>query len=119
MSIDFQVAVPTTFWITGFVSTTRALSAAELVACQYNGVVLAGDTRATPLDAGTYTFQVERTLDPAESGSLDCSAASSGAMADLNTLTWEVSVTDLPEPDTLLGSLAAAGTLAGLRHRRS
>lgn len=119
MSIDFQVAVQTTFTITGFVSATRALDAPETVNCQYNGVVLAGDTRATLLDAGTYLFQVERTLFPFESGSLDCSAASSGALADSNRLIWEVVVSGLPEPGAMLASLGAVGMLAALARRRS
>jgi hypothetical protein len=119
MSIHFQVAVQTTFTITGFVSTTRALDEPEVVGCQYNGVVLAGDTRATPLDAGTYTFQVERTLFPFESGSLDCAAASSGAIADSNRLIWEVVVSGLPEPGALLASLTAVGALTGLRRWRT
>lgn len=119
MSIDFAVAVQTTFTITGFVSTTRALDGPEVVSCQYNGVVLAGDTRATLLDAGTYMFQVERTLFPFESGSLDCSAASSGAAADSNRLIWEVVVSGLPEPGALLASLAGVGALAAIRQRRT
>lgn len=120
MRIDFQVASVVTFLLTGQVSTGRSLDDPEVVACQYNGVVLAGDTRATPLDAGTYAFSVERTLYPNETGSLQCAAASSGALGDSNVLTWRVTVEGLdpaPEPGAALAGLAAVAGLVGLRRR--
>jgi hypothetical protein len=119
LSIDFQVAVTTTFTITGHVSTVRALDAPEVISCQYNGVVLAGDSRATPLTAGTYVIDAERTLYPDETGSLECAAASSGALTDGNTLVWEVAVNGLPEPGSALASIAACISLASLARRRS
>ena len=119
MSISFQVATQTTFTITGFVSTGRALDDPEVVNCQYNGVVLAGDTRATPLAAGTYVFQEEHTLYPLETGVLGCSAASSGGMSDSNALTWDVAVNDLPEPGTAAGTLAAVAALGALARSRA
>jgi hypothetical protein len=118
--IDFQVASVVTFLLSGQVSAARSLDAPDVVACQYNGVVLAGDTRATPLDAGTYAFSVERTLFPNETGSLQCAAASSGGLTDSNELAWRVTVEGLdpaPEPDAALASLAALGVLLVLRRR--
>lgn len=117
-AVDFEVAVQATFTIDGYVSTTRDLSSSEIAACQYNGVILAGDTRATPLPAGTYPFHVERTLYPGEVGSLQCAAAASGATADSATVTWHAAVEGLPEPGATLASLAGLGSVAVLTRRR-
>jgi hypothetical protein len=117
MRIDFQVATQRTFTISGFVSTLQDLDGPEVVNCQYNGVVLAGDDRSATLPAGTYHFDVERTLYPGETGSLGCSADSSGATADSNTLVWDVTVTGLPEPGSALAALAAVVSLGALRSR--
>lgn len=117
MGIAFQVATQRTFTISGFVSTAVALEGPEVVNCQYNGVVLAGDDRFATLPAGTYFFDVERTLFPGETGALSCSAASSGATAEANTLVWDVTVTGLPEPGPAHGALAAAIALGLLRSR--
>jgi hypothetical protein len=119
ISISFQVATQTTFTLSGSVSTERALRDEEVVACQYNGVVLAGDSRATPLAPGTYTFDVEHTLYPEETGVLQCAAASSGGMSDANTLTWDVAVNGLPEPGTAAGTLAAVAALAAVARSRA
>jgi hypothetical protein len=117
LRIDFEVASVVTFLLSGEVSTRRDLDAPEVVACTYNGVVLAGDTRATPLGAGTYAFSVERTLFPGEVGSLQCAAASSGGLTDLNELTWRATVEGLdpvPEPGALLASFGALAALLGI-----
>lgn len=118
ISIAFQVAVQTTFTIGGYVSASRDLAASEVISCQYNGVILAGDTRATPLPAGVYGIDVERTLYPGETGTLQCSAASSGGQSDTSTLAWDVAIEGLPEPDAAFGSLASVGVLAVLTRRR-
>lgn len=119
MGINFQVATQRTFTISGFVSTLQDLDGPEVVNCQYNGVILAGDDRFATLPAGTYYFDVERTLYPNETGALGCSANSSGATADSNTLVWDVTVAGLPEPGPALTALAAVASLGTLRrHRR-
>ncbi len=118
MSISFEVETQTTLSLTGFVSTGRELSNPEVVVCQFNGQVLAGDSRATPLAAGTFTFDVERGLFPEETAVIECSAASSGGQANSNTLAWEVTVNGLPEPETTLGTLVGVGALGALARRR-
>ena len=97
----------------------RALDGPEVVACQYNGVVLAGDSRAEPLAPGVYPIDAERTLYPGEVGSLECAAASSGGQSDSNTLEWQVAVEGLPEAESGTGMLAAGGTLAAIKRRRT
>lgn len=119
MGINFQVATQRTLTISGFVSTLFDLEGPEVVNCQYNGVILAGDDRFSTLPGGTYFFDVERTLFPGETGALGCSAASSGADAESNTLVWDVTVTGLPEPGPALGSLVAVVSLALRRRCRS
>lgn len=87
--ITFTVAATTPYTLTGHVSTGRALSAPEVVACQVNGTVLAGDSRATPLAPGTYPFLAERVASAGEPIFIECDAASSGGTSDVNTVTWE------------------------------
>lgn len=119
LRIDFQVAVQTTFKLNGFVSALHDLDEPEVVYCQYNGVVLAGDTRATPLPAGNYLFvDVEKTLYPFETGSLECGAEASGGQIASNTLVWEATVSELPEPGVAFSALAAFGSLATLGRLR-
>ena len=95
--MDFRVAAPTAYTLTGYVSTAVALDEPEVASCQINGVVLAGDTRATPLPAGTYPILDERFLYPEETASLECSAKSSGALGESNEVAFEVAVNGLPE----------------------
>lgn len=117
--MDFRVAVPTAYTLTGYVSTAVALDDPEVASCQINGVVLAGDTRATPLPAGTYPILADRFLYPEETASLECSAKASGALGDSNELAFEVAVNGLPEPDAALASLAGVGSVALLGRRRA
>jgi hypothetical protein len=120
--IRFQVAVQISYTISGFVSTAQALDAAEVAGCQINGTILAGDTRATPLAAGTYRIQAERTLFPAETAVLECSAAASGGQNDSDALAWELTVNGLPEPESALATRTSVGTIAArasLRRWRS
>lgn len=118
VSIRFQVAIETPYTITGFVSTAQALDGPQVVSCQINGTILAGDTRATPLAAGTYLIDAQRTLFPGETAVLECSAAASGGQNDANTLAWEVTVNGLPEPGPALATLTGVGTIAALARRR-
>lgn len=121
LQISFQVDVPTTFAIVGHVSSLRDLAVPEVVACQWNGVVLAGDTRATPLAAGTYPFTEERTVYPLETAVVECAAATSGGMTDRSALSFELVARDVsaPEPDAGLATLAALGTLGALTARKT
>ena len=118
VSIRFQVAVETPYTVTGFVSTAQALDAPQVVSCQINGTILAGDTRATPLAAGTYLIDAQRTLFPGETAVLECSAAASGGQNASNTLAWEVTVNGLPEPESALATLTSVGAIAALARRR-
>ncbi len=88
--ITFQVSEETPYTITGSVSTGRELSEAEVVACQINGTVLAGDSRATTLAPGSYPILREGVVFPGESFAVECSAASSGGTADENTVTFDL-----------------------------
>ncbi|HEV7735351.1 MAG TPA: hypothetical protein VGR62_24475 [Candidatus Binatia bacterium] len=88
--ITFEVSAETPYTITGSVSTGRALSEAEVVACQINGTVLAGDSRATTLAPGVYPILREGVAFPGESLAVECSAASSGGTADANTVTFDL-----------------------------
>jgi len=118
--IDFHVDSISTLRIRGHVSASVALDEPEVVSCQWGGTILAGDDRATPLAAGVYYFDVERTLYPypAEIGSIQCSAAAGGGTLDSNTLDYEILVEGLPEAESSAGMLAMGGALAALRRRR-
>lgn len=119
--IDFHVDTITTLRIRGHVSASVALDEPEVVSCQWGGTILAGDTRATALDAGVYYFDVERTLYPypAEIGSIQCAAAAGGGTLDSNTLEYEILVEGLPEAESSVGMLAAVAALTTLRRRRA
>jgi hypothetical protein len=91
--ITFTVTEQTPYTISGGVHTNRALDEAEVVACQINGRVLAGDSRATPLAAGSYGIAYESVAYPGESLALECAAKSNGGTADANTVTFEATVT--------------------------
>lgn len=91
--ITFTVAEQTPFTIAGGVMTGRALDDAEVVACQINGTVLAGDSRATPLAAGSYGITYQSVAYPGESFALECAANSSGGTGDASTVTFEATVT--------------------------
>lgn len=114
LSISFQVENATTYTLSGYVQTGRELDGPEIVACQIDGVVLAGDSRATPLPAGTYAIDAQRTLYPGETAVLQCAAASSGGSGDSNALAWEVAVEGLPEPGAAASTLLCVGSLAAV-----
>lgn len=91
--ITFTVTEQTPFSIAGSVTTGRELSGPEVVACQINGTVLAGDTRATPLAAGSYAIVYDGVIYPGESFALECAAKSDGGSADTNTVTFDATLT--------------------------
>jgi hypothetical protein len=91
--LTFTVTQQTPFSIAGGVSTGRALSASEVVACQINGTVLAGDTRATPLAAGDYPIVHQGTIYPGETFSLECAARSDGGTSDASTVGFDATLT--------------------------
>jgi hypothetical protein len=90
--ISFTVSEETPYSIGGGVSATRALRDDEVVACQINGTVLAGDTRATPLAAGAYGIAYQSVAFPGETIDLECSAAASGGTADANSVAFDVTL---------------------------
>jgi hypothetical protein len=93
VKITFTVAEQTPFAIAGGVSTGRALSGPEVVTCQLNGTVLAGDTRATPLDAGDYPIVYDSVAFPGETFALECAARSDGGGADASTVGFDATLT--------------------------
>jgi hypothetical protein len=93
IKLTFTVSEQTPFTIAGGVSTGRALSDSEVVACQINGTVLAGDSRATPLPAGDYPIDHQGVISPGESFSLECAARSDGGTADASTVGFDATVT--------------------------
>lgn len=93
VKVTFTVSEETPYTIAGGVSTGRALDEAEVVACQINGRVLAGDSRATPLPAGSYGITYESVAYPGESFALECAAKSNGGTGDASTVSFEATVT--------------------------
>lgn len=92
VKVTFQTTNTTPYSLSGHVQTGRDLSDSEVVACQINGRSLAGDTRATPLTAGQYTFVDSGTFSPQESIFVECAAASSGGTSDGNHSEWELTL---------------------------
>lgn len=96
LEITFQTAVDTPYHISGHVKSAIDLSNSEVVTCQVNGTVLAGDTRATPLMAGVYPFTRDGTAAANEPISVECAAAwGAGATSTVgfsNDLEWELTV---------------------------
>ncbi len=93
IKLTFTVTEQTPFSIAGGVSTGRALSDSEVVACQINGTVLAGDSRATPLPAGDYAIDYQGVIYPGETFALECAARSDGGTNDASTVGFDATLT--------------------------
>jgi hypothetical protein len=121
LSSSFQVVERTCFSPAGHVTTGRDLDNPEVVACQYDGTVLVGDSRAAPLAAGIHAFDDEREVFPGETAVVECAAATSGGQSDTDSLSFEFAVNDLdhvPEPGPAACMLAAACALAPRAQQR-
>ena len=81
VSFQFDASEQSEYRIFGWVKSDRDLSEPELVACQRNGVVLAGDTRATTYALGLQKFEEVRTIYPNDPVTIECGAVASGGAA--------------------------------------
>lgn len=81
MSFRFDASEQSEYRIFGWVKSDRDLSEPELIACQRNGIVLAGDTRATLYPLGLQQFEDVRTIFPNEPVTIECGAVASGGAA--------------------------------------
>lgn len=120
ISLKFSVAEKASYRIWGWIQTPKALTDPELLACLRNGVVLAGDSRATPLASGVYMFDQDREIFPEDPVTIECGAACSAAQGQSDDISWRfiIRFTDAgptcadPTGD---GDTTAADALSALR----
>jgi hypothetical protein len=88
ISLKFSVAEKASYRLWGWIQTPKALSNPELLACLRGGVVLAGDSRATPLESGVYMFDEDREIFPEDPVTIECGAACSAAQGESDNISW-------------------------------
>jgi hypothetical protein len=81
VSYRFDASEQSEYRIVGWLKSDRDLSESELIACQRNGVLLAGDTRATTYPLGLQLFEEVRTIFPNDPVTIECGAVASGGAA--------------------------------------
>jgi hypothetical protein len=92
VQFEFDVSTQSEYRIVGWVSSSRPLLGPELISCQRNGVILAGDTRATPYPGGLQTFDETRTAFPNDPVTILCGAVASGGQTASGTVAWQFAV---------------------------